>query len=60
MIDDPNRKQNQGTSQSGSQNEGSAQGNPSVEDVNRKSPTQDSDVETNGRQNRDEGERKAS
>jgi hypothetical protein len=59
MTDDPNRAQNQGTSQSG-QDQGSTQRNPSVEDVNRKSPSQDNDVETDQQQNRNRGERKAS
>jgi len=60
MTDDPNRTQNQGTSQPGRQDQGNAQRNPSVEDVNRKSPSHDSDVETDQQQNRNQGERKAS
>jgi len=59
MTDDPNKKQNQGTSESGTQNQGSAQRNPGVEDVNRKNPSQDRDVETDHQQNRNQGERKA-
>jgi hypothetical protein len=60
MTDDPNRTQSQGTSQSGTQNQGSAQRNPSVEDVNTKKPGQNRDVETDQQQNRNQGERKAS
>jgi hypothetical protein len=41
------------------QNQGSAQRNPGVEDVNRKNPSQDRDVETDQQQNRNQGERKA-
>ncbi|HSS98837.1 MAG TPA: hypothetical protein VLK33_17500 [Terriglobales bacterium] len=61
MTDDPNKKPNQGTSQSGNQEQGSTQRNPSVEDVNRTNPGQDTDVETDQQQNRNQsGERKAS
>ena len=60
MTDDPNRTQNQGTSQSGTQNQGSARRNPSVEDVNTQNTGQDRDVETDQKQSRNQGERKAS
>jgi hypothetical protein len=60
MTDDPNKKPNQATSQSDTQNQGSAQRNPSVEDVNRKTPSQDQDVETDQQHDRNQGERKAS
>jgi hypothetical protein len=60
MTDDPNRTQSQGTSQSGRKDQGGGQRNPSVGDVNRKSPGQDNDVETDQQQNRNQGERKAS
>jgi hypothetical protein len=60
MTDDPNKKENQGTSQSDTQNQGSVQRNPSVEDVNRKNSGQDQDVETDQQPGRNQGERKAS
>jgi hypothetical protein len=60
MTDDPNGTQNQGTSQPGRQQQGDAQRNPGVEDVNRKSPSHANDVETDQQQNRNQGERKAS
>ncbi len=59
MTDNPNKKQNQGTSQSGTQNPSSTR-NPSVEDVNRTDAGQGRDVETDQQQNRNQGERKAS
>jgi hypothetical protein len=60
MSDDPNKTNNEGRSQSGDQNQGPTQRNPGVEDVNRKSPGQDRDVETDQQQKRNQDERKAS
>jgi hypothetical protein len=59
MTDDPNRTQNQDTAESDIQNPGSTR-NPSVEDINRKNPSQNRDVETDLPEDRDEDERKAS